>query len=1411
MSKKDATAESAATGPDSVALKDMGATGSEVRVPNPSPELRASWLGKLIFTWLDGLLFKGYRTPLQMEDLYDLNEAYLAHGLADRFEKLWNETTKDGTDKSNPRRKLLGVFFKMFGRGFLPIGLLKFSADLCNAAAPLVLQAILVFISESSSGSNKRPLWVGLLWAFGLFCLNMYSSIAISVFFKKVGTYGMMVRATMTATIYRKALKLSGMSRQTFNQGRITNMISTDLVRLDQAVLFFHLTWTFLIQVLIIISLLIRTIGVSALAGFGLLLAFIPIQATIIKKLVQLRKMNASTTDSRVKLTNEVLSAIRVIKFFAWERSFLDRIVDIRTKELIAVVTANLFRSVVTAAGFAIPALAAAVTFMVYYAVDPSLDPVKVFTALALFNQLRNPIMWTPMMISSYADASVALTRMSELLFSAELDFQPETDEEAEAAIAVKDGNFYWESTAADQEAGKKEDKKQEEVVVEEVDNEDAKSVRSRLSIATDALASNTAPFTSSEALVTDLVENEEDGADLDQKQEEKANSMQVVKLAETDVERTSNTSDMHLTLRDIRFDIPKGALVAIVGAVGSGKTSLLSALVGSLKAVPPARVVFGGSVGYVPQQPWIMNSTLRDNILFGLPYEKERYRSAIDVCALTKDLEVISGGDMAEIGERGINLSGGQKQRVSLARLVYFNSDIVFLDDPLSAVDAHVGKHIFEKCIKGALGGKTRLLVTHQLHFVPQCDIVITMKDGQIAEMGSYQSLMKANGEFASLMRSYGGVGHDDEGDSKDDKSEDEKTTGVEELKEEERDVKEAGDESKQKKALILEEERMIGTLKNSVFLTLAIAMGGGFFMLLLTLTLTLTQVTRLVNDLWLVWWSSRSIPGLQGIQYLYVYLGLGISQAVTLFIFSALVAVCGMKAARTLHFDALNNILRSPVLFFDTNPLGRILNRFSRDQDIVDNTLPDAIRLFSITFGTCIATFGLVLYSTSGWFFLGLVPLMVVYYFVQDVYRCSARELKRLDSLTRSPLYAHISESITGISTIRAYNVLRSFIRKTESFIDFNNRPYYLQFTAQRWLGMRLEIIGNILVLSTSLYCVIQRDVVSPALMGLALSYVMQVTQLLSLCIRQYTEAEVQLVSVERLHYYATGVKTEAPEVIEHSRPPKGWPFKGAIEIKDLEMRYQEGLPLVLKKVSLEVQPREKIGVVGRTGSGKSSLMLALFRIVEPCGGSITIDGFDTSTLGLTDLRKGLAIIPQDPTLFSGTVRSNLDPFKEFDDEEMWRALENSGMKAAVRAMEGGLDAEITAGGENLSVGQRQLVCLARAMVRKPRIVVLDECTANVDLETDFLIQKSLRENFKDSTILTIAHRLNTVADYDKILALDHGEVSEFDTPANLLTLDGKEGRRLGIFFSLVEETGPTNAAVLRGMAMKETAAAL
>uniref|UniRef100_A0A4X2LYS7 ATP binding cassette subfamily C member 3 n=1 Tax=Vombatus ursinus TaxID=29139 RepID=A0A4X2LYS7_VOMUR len=820
---------------------------------------------------------------------------------------------------------------------------------------------------------------------------------------------------------------------------------------------------------------------------------------------------------------------------------------------------------------------------------------------------------------------------------------------------------------------------------------------------------------------------------------------------------------DLPACLHSLNLQVPKGSLVAIVGPVGCGKTSLISALLGEMEKLE-GKVAVKGSVAYVPQQAWIQNATLQDNVLFGQPMDQKRYQGILEACALLTDLDVLPGGDQTEIGEKGINLSGGQRQRVSLARAVYSDADIFLLDDPLSAVDSHVAKHIFDHVIGpgGVLGGKTRILVTHGVSFLSQADLIIVLGDGRVSEAGSFSALLQQEGAFAEFLRNY--VPDDDNFQEED------SATGISlytnaiclriplslvsygllshllltanKYKDNKYKVI--------KYNLIWEGGRILGPVKLSVFWAYAKAVG-----LCISVTVcflyTCQSAAAIGANIWLSDWTNE--PVINGTQSntslrLGVYAALGILQGIFVMMSSFTLAIGGIQAARTLHNNLLANKMHSPQFFYDTTPSGRILNRFSKDIYVIDEVIPPTILMLLGTFFNSASTL-VVIMSSTPLFVVVILPLAGLYIFVQRFYAATSRQLKRLESVSRSPIYSHFSETVTGASVIRAYRRSQDFMAISDAKVDANQKSCYPNIISNRWLGIRVEFVGNCVVFFAALFAVIGRQSLNPGLVGLSVSYALQVTLSLNWMVRMASDLENNIVAVERVREYSE-TKTEAPWVIEGSRPPPDWPHQGEVEFVNYSVRYREGLELVLKNLSLRVKGGEKVGIVGRTGAGKSSMTLCLFRILEAAQGEILIDGVNIASIGLHDLRSMLTIIPQDPVLFSGTLRMNLDPFGKYSDEEMWQALELSSLHKFVGSQPQGLDFECSEGGENLSVGQRQLVCLARALLRKSRILVLDEATAAIDLETDGLIQATIRSQFEGCTVLTIAHRLNTIMDY-------------------------------------------------------------
>uniref|UniRef100_A0A674GMM5 ATP binding cassette subfamily C member 2 n=1 Tax=Taeniopygia guttata TaxID=59729 RepID=A0A674GMM5_TAEGU len=829
--------------------------------------------------------------------------------------------------------------------------------------------------------------------------------------------------------------------------------------------------------------------------------------------------------------------------------------------------------------------------------------------------------------------------------------------------------------------------------------------------------------------------------------------------------------------LCSVTLDIMPGSLVAVVGAVGSGKSSLVSAMLGEMENIK-GHINIQGSLAYVPQQAWIQNATLKDNIIFGSELDEARYQQVLKACALLPDLELLPAGDQTEIGEKGINLSGGQKQRVSLARAVYSNADIYILDDPLSAVDAHVGKYLFEHVLgpKGLLQKKTRILVTHSISFLPQVDNIVVLAAGAVSEHGSYSTLLANKGAFSQFLNLYG---NQEEDVSEENTAGTGNTVGLWQLEWlciYPGDMKAQEEPPKKLKGQQLIEKEAVetGRVKFSMYLRYLRAVG-----LCFTFWIVMGYVGQYAayvgSNLWLSDWTDDSPRALLAALFL---------------LFATMLSARGtVRASRVMHQQLLSNILRAPMSFFDTTPIGRIVNRFAKVREQphhIYRTIPMSFRSWISCFMAIISTLIVICLATP-FFAVVIIPLSIFYYFVLRFYVSTSRQLRRLDSVTRSPIYSHFGETVSGLSVIRAYGHQERFLKQNEITMDINQKSVYSWIVSNRWLAIRLEFVGSLVVFFSALLAVIAKGTLEGGIVGLSVSSALNVTQTLNWLVRTSSELETNIVAVERVHEYMT-VKNEAPWVTK-KRPPHGWPSRGEIQFVDYKVRYRPELDLVLQGITCDIGSTEKVGVVGRTGAGKSSLTNCLFRVLEAAGGKIIIDDVDIATIGLHDLRKSLTIIPQDPVLFTGTLRMNLDPFDQYSDEEVWKALELAHLKTFVQGLPERLLHLVSEAGENLSVGQRQLVCLARALLRKAKILILDEATAAVDLETDHLIQTTIRSAFADCTVLTIAHRLHTIMDSNRVMVLHAGQIVEFDSPEQLLM-------KQGIFSAMAKDAGITAA---------------
>lgn len=1166
------------------------------------------------------------------------------------------------------------------------------------------------------------------------------------------------------------------------------------------------------------------------MGGVFVILITIPMTGKISSFLKKTQTELSRIRDERIKLTNEILAGMKVLKLQAWEEEMRNRINAVRDLELTVFLRYVFMQSLSGAIYTTIPIIVSIATFAWYVASGHDLDVGTALTSLALFDLLRFPLFMLPNVINNLVEAKVSVDRIQRFLLAKEKQPVPEGPLQISGAI-VRKGTFVWKT------GNSSRSKEKTSLLIpsfsemitnlksfimtlyqyvsgatQQSNTPQEQTIGSNTTIAidfddlTDDQLMNTILRTqldSAETMIETLLNEKHGGfssiedvssSNVDDLRTVSDNNFldrtQSVDIGMNPLHMTTVSSDPTtvtkgeplrlLTLNRISLQASSGMLLAVVGQTGSGKSSILSALLGEIRCVY-GTVFVKGRIAYVGQQAFIQNGSLRDNIIFGREFNDEKYASTIRDCCLEHDLKVLPSGDNTEIGERGINLSGGQKARVALARAVYNNADVYLLDDTLSAVDAHVGQLLFENCItKLRHSGKCVILVTNALHFLKSVDKILVLKNGSVAEIGTYDSLFALKGPFFDMITAYHtsteettstSVGRGDVNGG-----------GCNALtdkvnKEESNRPTQAPLSLPAGNKLITDEEREVGDVDGKVYRKWFEASGGITVALLMVVLNYFAEFVTVLSSWWLSYWSENT-EGYTAKYYLTVYVFINIVVVIVSFCRELYVRVKSWTAGQVLYRELLSAVLFAPMSFFDTTPLGRVINRFSKDIYTIDEQLPNTIRWYI----ACIAritSVGLYICLVTPVFIIALIPIVYFYFISQRYYIKTSRELTRLESTSRSPIYALFSETLDGLTSIRAYKCQKRLTKKCHDLLNTNQAAYYLNFSCNCWLAVRLEFAAALIVTFTALAAVIARDYQEDTtisrenfagLAGLALSFAISITQSINWSVRMASDLESQMVSVERVKTYSL-MPQEAARTTP--RDPKNvWPSRGEIQFASVSMRYRSGLPFVLKRMDLKINPGEKVGIVGRTGAGKSSILVALLRLVEVESGSIYIDDVDISTVGLRLLRSKIAVIPQDPVLFSGTVRSNLDPFSKFSDEEVWSCLHRIRLGEGVFST---LNDKINEGGSNLSVGQRQLICIGRALLSNSMIIVLDEATASVDVETDAVIQRTIRLDFSYATVLTIAHRLNTIMDSDRILVMSDGKAAEFDTPEVLLKDSG------------------------------------
>ncbi|KAG8762089.1 hypothetical protein FRC11_011215 [Ceratobasidium sp. 423] len=1201
--------------------------------------------------------------------------------------------------------------------------------------------------------------------------------------------------------------------------GKIVSLIGADAERVSRFVSMGPFIYDAPLSIIIACTMLYNLMGWTAFAGYLAMLVALPLNTIIVRRTSSFQRSVSAMRDRRMRAMNEAIQSIKFIKFSAWESRWVNRVLEARSEELKWLRKLKVSFFFLGVMWDIVPILVSAISFSCF-----TLVAKKELTVAIAF---------------PFVMCTVALKRIEKYLTEEEVpeyvsslrrESRP-PHEPVDTRIGCTGATFRWPGAPTD-DANKKKEKS---------------GFFARIGSAWGALTGFIGRI-----FVLLKLRKEPKGAPKDDQPEEEP---------ETPFE-----------LKDISIVFPEGVISLVSGPTGSGKSSLLAALLGEMDCVEgqvylpkePTRLNektgLPTTISYCAQQPWLEHKSIKDNILFGSPYDKGRYEATLNCCALLPDLAVLEDGDETEIGEKGVSLSGGQKARVALARAVYARTQVVLLDDVLSAVDSHTAELIVKRCFLGPLmKHRTVVLVTHHVDLVlPAVSWVVKLFEGQIESQGTVAQL-RESGALSSIRAG---------------QKEIELTEEVATIEGSEGQTGGPKDPNKTARKLVEDEKKSSGSVKLDVYKTYLSAASYWLFCLLVVFLLS-DELSKLLQKFWIKHWSESyttrdtSVHITSGwlewnfpsasqnvVPYLLVYIGIQAWISFINIISQIPNIMSTLRASRQLYEKMLRSVMRSPSRFFDKTPSGRILNRFSKDVDTIDGGLQDfMMQVISQLIALSVAV-GTIVYAVP-FFILPAVVIAYIHLWFARGYINASRDLRRIESNTRSPIVSSFGELVVGIVTVRAFGSEKSFLNNLYKRLDRTQAATHYYWMCNRWLLFRFDSLGALSVLIATAGSLVGGA--SAGLAGIVIVQAQAYVRGLYWGLRFWTELEQSLNSVERVQEYLN-LPSEPPAIIESNRPPAAWPSatKGTLVIEDLELKYSPELEPVLKGVSFETKPAERIGIVGRTGSGKSTLALALFRFVDPASGKIILDGIDITTIGLDDLRSRLTLIPQDAVLFNGTIRENLDPFNEYTDAECIEALQrvhlrttdspgrslatsraasikdgvtspmltgvvqpedathDASQKAVTVPEEpstddsetlvptpasvapstpGGtgsgrtiftLETKVSEGGNNFSQGQRQLLSMARALLRKSSVIIMDESTASVDFETDAKIQTTIREEFNQSILLTIAHRLRTIIDNDRILVLNAGRVVEFDTPANLLKKPD------GVFHEMCKKSG-------------------
>ncbi|KAJ8716037.1 hypothetical protein PYW08_013322 [Mythimna loreyi] len=1347
---------------------------SKVILTETNPQEKSNFLSNIFLTWSFGLFRKGYKQGLMLNDLWQARTEDKSGRLGDRLEQAWQEE-QDNAKKTGTKPSFARAIVRTFWFEYMLCGLVV--GLMMVVVRPLVPFTLAIFIDYFSNEKTPETYRIAHIFNFlmNLCCITsafLYNHTQLSQ-----GRVGMRIRIASCSLMYRKILKLKLASLSKTEPGQVINLMSNDVNRFDTVTLFLHHIWISPIVVPIVCYLVWQHVGIATLAAMlvvGVQTIFVQVYLSNLQG--KLRGKIANRTDERVKVMSELVEGVQVIKMYAWEKPFEKLVHRLRKLEVGYILRSSFVKGFSTALGVFTERFILFSAIATYVLIGGDIRAQTAFSLVQYFNVMQLAcIILLPMGLAGLAETKVTLRRLEEFLLLEE-----------------------------------KEPKK----------------------VTADLVLDS-----------TPLLANE---ADEEEKVQEKP---KVSALTISNVRARWQADASFDILTRITLKVEPGEFLGVAGTIVSGKSSLLQLILGELTPRNGTLSLGGARVSYASQEPWLFVATIRDNILFGLPYDPIRYKNVVAACALAKDFELLPYGDLTLVGERGVSLSGGQRARIGLARACYRQADIYLLDDPLSAVDTHVGKHIVSECVMGLLEKSTRILVTHQLHHLKNADKIIVLRHGVIKHQGTFDEVSQTRlfsailehqeelaGHHTKFRRNVSVMSH---------ASSIKKGESIAELTEKQVEVEEISGTG-----------RVSGVVYAKYF-----GVGSGWFLISFTVfTIILAQVITSVSDLWLTHWmndveaqyvgnvplfrqsnvtidNSTYLPlnitgynvtedpltttiaaitsatmlnyttdvtlnnstasdvvmapsKIDNAFYIYIWaaaiFGCIIVTSVRAFLF---LWVC-MRSSIKLHNQMFSNILSATMRFFDTNPSGRILNRFSKDMGVVDEILPklylDAIQVFMVMTGILV-----MVAIVNPYMLLTTAVCAIFMYGITVVYLNTALTLKRMEGVSRSPVFSHVTATMSGLSTVRACQAEELLKVQFDDKQDVHTAAWYSTLVTNTAFSVWLSLVcGMYVIVVTYTFLVLDDGNTKSGNVGLAISQGLILVNMVQYGVKQATEVISQMVSVERVLQFTSLPQEETAG----PSPPADWPQKARVVFKDLTLRYDKDADPVLKRLNIVIESGWKVGVVGRTGAGKSSLISALFRLA-PIEGNVFIDNVDTGKIALKELRSKIAIIPQEPVLFSASLRYNLDPFDKYTDIQIWEALEQVEMKYGITK----LSSQVASGGSNFSAGQRQLLCLARAALARNKLLVLDEATANVDPTTDNKIQKYIHRHFSDCTVIKVAHRLQTVADCDRIIVMEAGQIIECGHPHELLQdVDGP-------FTKMVNKLGPASEQSLRELASK------